>query len=74
MTIHTINPEIVKEQDSSLATKTVDAEAQKSAPIRPAQKDGSAPAEKAAETASAKRFSRDVGKKLPPDVGSQEPI
>lgn len=73
MTIHTINPEMVKEQDSSLATKTVDAEAQKSLPVKSEQKDGS-DAGSAAEAASARRFSRDVGEKLPPDVGSQEPI
>ncbi|WP_394780612.1 hypothetical protein [Undibacterium sp.] len=80
MTIHTINPDALKDSLAAQAAGAASANTGGASGGKPAD-GGKAGAVSQPETLSqdeqseaAKRFSRDVGKKLPPDVGSQEPL
>ncbi|MFZ6645053.1 hypothetical protein ACO0LO_05010 [Undibacterium sp. TJN25] len=81
MTLHTINPETLKElsstperteNESSRAAGAASDKAVDRGVTSDANKPQPAPQDEQSE--AAKRFSRDVGKKLPPDVGSEDPL
>ncbi len=82
MTLHTINPETLKEfsstperaenESSRAAGAASDKAADDGGGTSDANKPQPDPQDEQSE--AAKRFSRDVGKKLPPDVGSDDPL